>query len=54
VKTAKFIAGQTTRDESKRDLARAAEMVEQCFKSNDYTEGRKAFMEKRKPAFTGT
>jgi enoyl-CoA hydratase len=54
VKTAKFIANETMRDESKRNLARCAELVEQCFKSNDYTEGRKAFMEKRKPAFTGT
>jgi enoyl-CoA hydratase/carnithine racemase len=54
VKTAKFIANETMRDESKRNLARCAELVEQCFKSNDYTEGRRAFMEKRKPAFTGT
>jgi len=54
VKTAKFIANETMRDESKRNLARCAELVEQCFKSNDYTEGRKVFMEKRKPAFTGT
>ena len=54
VKTAKFIANETMRDESMRNLARCAELVEQCFKSNDYTEGRKAFMEKRKPAFTGT
>jgi enoyl-CoA hydratase/carnithine racemase len=54
VKAVKFIATQVVRDESRRDLARCADMVEQCFKSNDYTEGRKAFMEKRKPAFTGT
>ena len=31
-----------------------AEMVETCFASNDYNEGRAAFMEKRKPVFTGT
>ena len=54
VKAAKFIANETVRDESKRNPARCAELVEQCFKSNDYTEGRRAFMEKRKPAFTGT
>ena len=54
VKAAKFIANETVRDESKRNLARCTELVEQCFRSNDYTEGRRAFMEKRKPAFTGT
>ena len=39
---------------SKRNLARCAEMVDACFASNDFIEGRRAFMEKRKPAFTGT
>src|SRR4029078_818319 len=32
----------------------ASEMVAACFKSNDYVEGRRAFMEKRKPQFTGS
>jgi enoyl-CoA hydratase len=27
--------------------------VDDCFKSADYIEGRRAFMEKRKPAFQG-
>ncbi len=54
VSTVKYIVGEATKDESKRDLARGAEMVKQCFASNDYNEGRKAFMEKRKPQFTGT
>ncbi len=53
VKTAKFIANEAVRDESKRNLARAAEMVEACFQSSDYVEGRRAFMEKRNPVFTG-
>jgi len=53
VTAAKFIANETVRDESKRNLAHATELVEQCFKSSDYIEGRRAFMEKRKPAFTG-
>jgi 1,4-dihydroxy-2-naphthoyl-CoA synthase len=28
-------------------------MVAQCFDSQDYIEGRRAFMEKRKPQFAG-
>jgi len=53
VKAVKYIVGEVTKDESKRNLARCAEMVDQCFASTDFIEGRRAFMEKRKPAFTG-
>ncbi|HET9903828.1 MAG TPA: enoyl-CoA hydratase [Xanthobacteraceae bacterium] len=52
VRTAKFTIRQTVEPEP--DLARCAEMVKACFASNDYIEGRRAFMEKRKPRFTGT
>ncbi len=54
VNAVKFIANQTAVDESKRDLARCEAMYKRCFDSKDYIEGRRAFMEKRKPAFTGT
>jgi enoyl-CoA hydratase/carnithine racemase len=54
VNATKYIIGEVLKDESKRDLARGAALVKQCFESKDYIEGRSAFMEKRKPAFTGT
>jgi enoyl-CoA hydratase/carnithine racemase len=54
LKAVKYIVGEVMKDESARNVARCAELVEQCFASNDFIEGRRAFMEKRKPAFTGT
>jgi 1,4-dihydroxy-2-naphthoyl-CoA synthase len=42
------------KDESKRDVAGMERVVNDCFRSKDYLEGRDAFMEKRKPVFTGT
>ena len=36
------------------DRGRCEALVARCFDSKDYIEGRQAFMEKRKPAFTGS
>ena len=54
VDSVKYIVGQAVTDESKRDLEKCDALVQACFASNDYKEGRKAFMEKRKPVFTGS
>ena len=36
-----------------RDVARARAMIQACFASSDYKEGREAFAQKRTPQFTG-
>jgi enoyl-CoA hydratase len=53
VASIKTIVAEVLKDESQRDMALCQRVVDQCFNSADYVEGRTAFMEKRKPVFTG-
>jgi enoyl-CoA hydratase len=53
LKAVKIITNEILKDESKRDLARCTAAVQECFDSQDYIEGRDAFLQKRKPVFRG-
>ncbi len=51
--SAKRVIDEYVKDPNKRDQAAADKAVADCFASQDYVEGRRAFMEKRKPVWTG-
>ena len=53
IKGMKFILSQALKDPADRDMGGVLQAVSTCFDSADYTEGRTAFMEKRKPRFQG-
>ena len=50
---AKASAREIAKPESKQDHKKLEKMAEACFDSEDFKEGRRAFMEKRKPTFRG-
>jgi enoyl-CoA hydratase len=54
IRAVKAVVSEMMKDESNRNMKHADDAVAACFMSRDYEEGRKAFMEKRKPVFTGS
>lgn len=53
VASVKAVIGEVVKDPDARDLERCEVMVRACFESQDYIEGRRAFLEKRTPRFIG-
>jgi enoyl-CoA hydratase/carnithine racemase len=53
VKGMKLIIAQVVKPEADRDLDACQALIDDCYRSQDYVEGRTAFMEKRTPIFKG-
>jgi len=53
VKAIKLMTVELVKEPKDRDIALCEKLFADCYASEDYQEGRRAFMEKRKPVFKG-
>jgi enoyl-CoA hydratase/carnithine racemase len=53
IAAAKAIIGEILKPSPELDAERCRALIQTCFESEDYAEGRQAFMAKRRPVFRG-